>query len=84
MNSEKINKILKAMIGQLCGMHGHMSTSVMETIPKAMDAYTKLINEPEVTIGLRVGAFAFTYLLHLLEENYKKGIELITFQWMRR
>ena len=49
--------------------------------PKAMDAYTKLINEPEVTIGLRVGALLSLAQLHLLEENYKKGIELIL-QWM--
>ena len=49
--------------------------------PKAMDAYTKLINEPEVTIGLRVGALLSLAQLNLLEENYKKGIELIL-QWM--
>ena len=47
----------------------------------AMYAYTKLINEPEVTIGLRVGALLSLAQLNLLEENYEKGIELIL-QWM--
>ena len=49
--------------------------------PKAMDAYARLINEPEVTIGLRVGALLSLAQLNLLEENYEKGIELIL-QWM--
>jgi tetratricopeptide (TPR) repeat protein len=49
--------------------------------PQAMDAYTKLINEPEVTIGLRVGALLSLAQLNLVQENYKKGIELIL-QWM--
>ena len=50
--------------------------------PKAMDAYSRLINEPEVTIGLRVGALLSLAQLNLLQENYEKGIELIL-QWMR-
>jgi tetratricopeptide (TPR) repeat protein len=49
--------------------------------PKAMDAYARLIDEPEVTIGLRVGALLSLAQLNLLEENYEKGIELIL-QWM--
>tara|TARA_B100001175_G_scaffold244106_1_gene210610 strand:+ start:23736 stop:25142 length:1407 start_codon:yes stop_codon:yes gene_type:complete len=49
--------------------------------PKAMDAYYKLINEPEVTIGLRVGALLSLAQLNLVQENYEKGIELIL-QWM--
>ena len=49
--------------------------------PQAMDAYTNLINEPEVTIGLRVGALLSLAQLNLVQENYKKGIELIL-QWM--
>ena len=49
--------------------------------PKAMDAYYRLINEPEVTIGLRVGALLSLAQLNLVQENYEKGIELIL-QWM--
>ena len=48
---------------------------------EAMDAYYRLINEPEVTIGLRVGALLSLAQLHLVQENYKEGIELIL-QWM--
>ena len=48
---------------------------------QAMDAYTKLINEPEVTIGLRVGALLSLAQLNMVEKNYDKGIELIL-QWM--
>ena len=48
---------------------------------KAMDAYSRLINEPEVTIGLRVQALLSLAQLNLLQENYAKGIELIL-QWM--
>ena len=49
--------------------------------PKAMDAYSRLINEPEVTIGLRVGALLSLAQLNLLQENYQEGIKLIL-QWM--
>ena len=49
--------------------------------PKAIDAYYRLIAEPEVTIGLRVGALYSLAQLHVLEENYEKGIQLIR-QWM--
>ena len=49
--------------------------------PKAIDAYYRLIAEPEVTIGLRVGALYSLAQLHILEENYEKGIQLIR-QWM--
>ena len=49
--------------------------------PKAMDAYSRLINEPEVTIGLRVQALLSLAQLNLLQENYAKGIELFL-QWM--
>ena len=49
---------------------------------KAMNAYTNLINEPEVTIGLRVGALLSMGQLYLVQENYQKGIEYIL-QWMR-
>ena len=49
--------------------------------PQAMDAYTKLMNEPEVTIGLRNGAIFALAQLNLAQENYQKGIQLIL-QWM--
>ena len=49
--------------------------------PQAMDAYTKLMNEPEVTIGLRNGAMLALAQLNLAQENYQKGIQLIL-QWM--
>ena len=49
--------------------------------PKAIDAYYKLIAEPEVTIELRVGALLSLAQLNLVEENYEKGIQLIR-QWM--
>ena len=49
--------------------------------PKAIDAYYRLIAEPEVTIGLRVGALYSLAQLHIIEENYEKGIQLIR-QWM--
>ena len=42
---------------------------------QAMDAYTRLINEPEVTIGLRVGALLSLAQLNMAQENYDKGIE---------
>lgn len=48
---------------------------------QAMDAYTRLIKEPEVTIGLRVGALLSLAQLNMAQENYDKGIELIL-QWM--
>ena len=48
---------------------------------EAMDAYTKLMNEPEVTIGLRNGAMFALAQLNLAQEIYKKGIQLIL-QWM--
>ena len=49
--------------------------------PKAMSAYGRLLDEPEATIDLRVGALLSLAQLNLLEENYEKGIELIL-QWM--
>ena len=49
--------------------------------PQAMDAYTKLMKEPEVTIGLRNGAILALAQLNLAQENYQKGIQLIL-QWM--
>ena len=49
--------------------------------PKAMSAYERLLDEPEATISLRVGALYSLAQLNLLEENYEAGIYLIR-QWM--
>ena len=49
--------------------------------PQAMVAYTNVMNEPEVTIGLRNGALFSLAQLNLAQENYQKGINLIL-QWM--
>ena len=49
--------------------------------PNAMNAYAKLINEPEVTIGLRVQALLSLAQLNLLQEEYEESIKLIL-QWM--
>ena len=48
---------------------------------QAMDAYYNLINEPEVTIGLRVSALLSLAQLNLVQENFEEGIQLIL-QWM--
>ena len=47
----------------------------------AMQAYRNLINEPEVTIPLRVSALLTLAQLNLVQENYKEGVRLIL-QWM--
>ena len=49
--------------------------------PQAMTAYTNVMNEPEVTIGLRNGALFSLAQLNLAEGNYQKGVNLIL-QWM--
>ena len=49
---------------------------------RAMSAYQNLINEEEVTIGLRVAALLSLGQLYLVQEDYKRGIEYIL-QWMR-
>ena len=48
---------------------------------QAMDAYKSVMNEPEVTIGLRNGAMFSLAQLNLAQENYQRGIQLIL-QWM--
>ena len=45
------------------------------------DAYVKVINEPEVTIPIRVSALLTLAQLNLVQENYKEGVRLIL-QWM--
>ena len=47
----------------------------------AIDAYTKVINEEEVTLPLRNGTLLTLATLHLIEEDYQRGIELILI-WM--
>ena len=41
---------------------------------KALSAYSNLINEPDVTIGLRVGALLSMGQIHLVQERYSQGI----------
>jgi len=59
---------------------GYIYTSE-ENYNKAIDAYTKVINEPEVTKGLREGGLLILAQLHLSEENFDKSVELLL-QWM--
>ena len=47
----------------------------------AMNAYENVLNEPEVTIPIRVSALLTLAQLNLVQENYSRGIELIL-QWM--
>ena len=52
-----------------------------ENYPEAIKAYTKVIDEEEVTLPLRNGTLLTLATLHMVEENYPKGIELILI-WM--
>ncbi len=52
-----------------------------EKYPLAMNSYKNLINEPEVTIGLRNSAIFALAQLNLAQGNYQRGIELIL-EWM--
>lgn len=52
-----------------------------EDIPNALMAYQKVINEPEVTKGLRESGLLTLAQLHLSQESYDKAIQLIL-QWM--
>jgi hypothetical protein len=47
----------------------------------AINAYTNVINEEEVTLPLRNNTLLQLATLHMVEENYRKGIELILI-WM--
>ena len=49
---------------------------------QALSAYSNLINEPDVTIGLRVGALLSMGQIHLVQERYSQGIAYIL-QWMK-
>ena len=48
-----------------------------------MDAYTRVINEEDVTLPLRNQVLLTLATLHMIEEEYKRGIELIL-MWMDR
>lgn len=47
----------------------------------AMKAYEQLLDEPEVTIPLRVSALLTLAQLNLVKQNYQEGVDLIL-QWM--
>jgi lipopolysaccharide biosynthesis regulator YciM len=47
----------------------------------AMQSYENVINEPEVTLPIRNAALFTLAQLNLVQENYRKGIDLIL-QWM--
>jgi tetratricopeptide (TPR) repeat protein len=48
---------------------------------EAIQAYERVINEPEVTLPIRNSALFTLAQLNLVKENYDKGIDLIL-QWM--
>ena len=52
-----------------------------EKYPLAMNSYKNLINEPEVTIGLRNSAIFALAQLNLAQGKYQRGVELIL-EWM--
>ena len=76
-----IKQILRAMIDPLYGILGVMFTLLKENMMKPLKAYENVINEPEVTLPIRNAALFTLAQLNLVQENYKKGIELIL-QWM--
>ena len=53
-----------------------------ERYEKAIETYKKLVNEPEVTIGLRLTGLLYLGQLHMIQEvpDYKKTIEYLL-QW---
>ena len=53
-----------------------------EKYTQAMDAYRKLIAEPEVTIPLRTGALLSLGQLYMVQEDYERGIQYVL-QWQR-
>jgi len=53
-----------------------------EKYAQAMDAYRKLIAEPEVTIPLRTGALLSLGQLYMVQEDYERGIQYVL-QWQR-
>ena len=53
-----------------------------EKYTQAMDAYRKLIAEPEVTIPLRTGALLSLGQLYMVQEDYERGIQYVL-QWQK-
>ena len=53
-----------------------------EKYTQAMDAYRKLIAEPEVTILLRTGALLSLGQLYMVQEDYERGIQYVL-QWQK-
>mgnify|MGYP001478396467 FL=1 len=53
-----------------------------EKYAQAMDAYRKLIAEPEVTIPLRTQGLLSLGQLYMVQEDYEKGIQYVL-QWQR-
>ena len=60
---------------------GYVYFSDEEDIDNAIMAYENVINEPEVTKGLRKSGLLTLAQIHLSQENYDKAITL-TKQWM--
>ena len=52
-----------------------------EKVDLATDAYTKLINEPEVTLGLRNAGLLTLAQLYMASEEFEKSIDLLL-EWM--
>ena len=52
-----------------------------EKVDLATDAYTKLINEPEVTLGLRNAGLLTLAQLYMASEEFEKSINLLL-EWM--
>ncbi len=86
-----VYKILREMINKSQDMKSY-DRSIMwnywgytkyseEDYKGAIEAYTKVINEEEVTLPLRTGTLLTLATLHMVEEDYAKGIELILV-WM--
>ena len=86
-----VYKILREMISKSQDMKSY-DRSIMwnywgytkyseEDYQGAIEAYTKVINEEEVTLPLRTGTLLTLATLHMVEEDYAKGIELILV-WM--
>jgi len=53
-----------------------------EKYAQAMDAYRKLIAEPEVTIPLRTQGLLSLGQLYMVQEDYEKGIQYVL-QWQK-
>ena len=54
---------------------------VDEDVEKAIDSYTKLINEPEVTLGLRNAGLLTLAQLYMATEEFQKSVDLLL-EWM--